>query len=122
MMREIKFRAWDKECGRMFFDLTIEAIINQTVDSVKNGHDTHWLGETDHVLMQYTGLHDVNGREIYEGDLVRIGDGKNTAVCPVEWKSDADWPSFLLGGNYFICAWPKCEIVGNIYETPELLT
>jgi uncharacterized phage protein (TIGR01671 family) len=80
-MREIKFRAWDKETKTMISDEWI-----QTLDLKGDGSWTSYLGGgmkqyltqkqsdkkiTDCVLLQYTGLKDENGKEIYEGDIFK---------------------------------------------------
>jgi uncharacterized phage protein (TIGR01671 family) len=76
-------------------------------------------------LMQYTGLHDKNGREIYEGDILDIGlrdqDGK-PVVAPVSYEA------YLAGyalDNEGHGIWQRLdvdgEVIGNIFENPELL-
>lgn len=74
--------------------------------------------------MQFTGLTDKNGKEIYEGDILDA-DGKNRWV---EWNIGGEWSittkvengrSFRHLGNYLYDH--KCEVIGNIYENPDLL-
>lgn len=124
-MREIKYRAW-KPIGtpEMFTDV-------QGID-FKNG--IAYLGyrlssstiRTDKerlenlVLMQYTGLKDRNGREIYEGDIVGYKwQAVRSELLVVEWSvSDG---AYLFGGIRTDYAVKYGEVIGNIYENPELL-
>lgn len=74
-------------------------------------------------LMQYTGLKDKNGREIYEGDIVRIGD---ELVEEVKWIAEGDWladkqPMVGFVSHGTIYKGSPVEVIGNIYENPELL-
>lgn len=100
MTRQIKFRAWDYD----------EEIMR------KNWTDVGVTHLDRIVLMQFTGLLDKNGKEIYEGDILK---GKNLEgfdeVAPVKWDYVQWYP---LAGHR---AFEECEVIGNIYENPELL-
>ncbi len=137
-MREIKFRAWDKENKEMAD--VVEIVFDQYggVDvrtSRRMGINASALGNDS--LMQYTGLKDKNGKEIYEGDIIKWVTGE---CAVVEW-SDGD-AEFLceidihkyqgcvgVGGfdekpilNGFSSTMARhYEVIGNIYENPELL-
>lgn len=130
-MREIKFRAWDRE--------TREMIEPQTLgDLTVNGGFPIWMGDLMEPIyqhakdarlipLQYTGLHDNNGKEIYEGDVVAIPGGltgdyyEKPKVSVVEWGGgDFANVGFYLGLPECV-RWRDCEVIGNIYENPELL-
>ena len=131
-MREIKFRAWDNRYKRMVtFDkgyrlqLQMDAQGNTSwcVDdvSLKVRTMSSWDGE-GHILMQFTGLKDKNGKEIFEGDIVDA-EGETNIV-----KWDDRFCAFVLryqNGelNHFFHQRPvdNLRIIGNIYESPELL-
>jgi uncharacterized phage protein (TIGR01671 family) len=109
MNREIKFRAWDCHANRMI------VFENDTM------WDTNWLLTC--YAMQYTGLKDKNGKEIYEGDILgRIGffhkvvinDGTNFYSYSVNNPQ-----SIFILNKFSIDGYD--EIIGNIYENPELL-
>lgn len=99
-MREIKFRAWNKKENRMFKVGQIE------FDYLEQGR------YEDIEFMQYTGLKDKNGKEIYEGDIVNQ-EGLDTNSV-VEYRG----AQFTYGERL---AFPNVIVVGNIYENPELL-
>ena len=76
MNREIKFRAWHKNLKKMFKigQITLE---KGTWNYEPNDRDFIGMSipsQPSFILMQYTGLHDKNGKEIYEGDIIRIKD------------------------------------------------
>jgi len=102
-MREIKFRAWD---GREIF----QAMLTVAPDGIIN--------PTSIDLMQYTGLKDKNGKEIYEGDIIRVYDGENTEV----YYDDGCFLVLGFRADELYLHEDTCEVVGNIYENPELLT
>lgn len=126
-MRPIKFRAWDFNHKKMHWPCEIPVNDNAGNPIVR----TFELGgiETcppnpdeleDYVLMQFTGLKDRNGKEIYEGDLV-IELLNVRSPRPIEWKTAGF--SIKLGEATWLSMDPRMEleIVGNIYENPELL-
>ena len=65
--------------------------------------------------MQFTGLHDKNGKEIYEGDVVIFGGSKIPKV--MEFVRGGFWLDGIYGGAEAY----RMEVIGNIYENPELL-
>ena len=115
-MRPLKFRAWDKNKRRLvFYDLTSR---RPTVTHFGDGDPI--IYSTLSVWQQFTGLHDKNGKEIYEGDIlewVDAGGESERVVC--EWDNeDAQW-SFGEAGVGNLDA--MYAVIGNIHETPELL-
>lgn len=125
-MREIKFRAWD---GKMM----VEPVWawNKSANHYEHYNDFHekWMYglETKNVvLMQFTGLLDKNGREIYEGDILQfIFDGKVFHTAPVGWREQFSvWGCMLaLSEIEPEDIWVEettYEVIGNIYENPEL--
>jgi len=115
-MREIKFRAWDRETKQMNRTLALGCWRFDPEGRLVNYGDAH--ARKNYILMQYTGLKDKNGKEIYEGDIV-----KNYAIIEqvivVKFIEGCFYP-FTNGIDFRIEA-QDVEVIGNIYENPELL-
>ena len=128
-MREIKFRAWDKKDELMY----VEVHEGITFDDESHYSFIDFLnsrGYHEFEIMQYTGLKDKNGKEIYEGDVVRRSYvrtqkyvTKNNEIKegnPVVQKYRPKVIKWSDGG-FNIRNGEKIEVIGNIYENPELL-
>jgi len=120
--REIKFRAWHLPTKKMFevYSLCPNAVFENSMDGVHTSA-TLPAEREDCVLQQFTSLKDKNGVDIYEGDIVKTNYGKMGVV-----KFHKERASFIINDNeHFNCQlfqeMPYLEIIGNIYENPELL-
>lgn len=129
-MREIKFRAYHKGRKEMYnvHGWHSEYVFSDTLDGI--GCDGNPDNIKDVELMQFTGLQDRHGKDIYEGDIMRVTDGNyeitndcDTGTGMVEflvnwglWNvSKIENGLFDLHQNYII------EIIGNIHQNPELI-
>jgi len=146
-MSRFKFRAWDKTHRDMYekvegvafyrYDIKDESkkekFCGVTV-TLRNGCP-QFIPEEDLILMQSTGLHDKNGKEIFEGDIVHedgIGNAEivfmDKAWLDREYSEPDIIPAFLMKWHdessscSFIKKGTQVEIIGNIHENPELLT
>ena len=118
-MRDIKFRTYVRflremhEVREMIFDKSAVMI-----DAYQYG-----LDKDDAPVMQYTGLKDVNGVEIYEGDLVKKDDDKFVKAGVVSFIHGCWMVASKSGEQYFNLHWylSQAEVIGNIHQHPELL-
>ena len=115
-MRPIKFRSWDKEKKLMIHDQDQDAQKHYIIKPGAWIHETVWrIGQIYGTLMQFTGLKDSAGKEIYEGDILNSGGWINQ----VEWCEDhSQW----WCGDHVLTELRNLEIIGNIYQNPELLS
>lgn len=117
-MREIKFRAWDEQGKIMHIPMTLSQIfqIGKTHEIAIMGLKFK-LAFDNLTFMQFTGLKDKNGKERYQGDIIRRG----SYVFVEEVKTFNLGPygqAVAYGYSYM----PEDEVIGNIYEHPELLS
>ena len=123
-MREIKFRAWHKGKKIMGEVLGIDILHKEIFFSNEDVDCYEHTDFKDIELMQYTGLKDKNNKEIYEGDILSNGNNEKpykvifeNGSFRAEFEEDFEEYSFDL----IDVVAQGCEIVGNIYENPELL-
>lgn len=140
MTRPIKFRAWHKQQRRMGY---LDYFWNDHWYSTPQGGDgvaiwdnsNYWMDKNRDfmTIMQFTGLHDKNGKEIWEGDILRITSQYEPtddvlavdSLCTVRFEDGAfrtDWHDMILGRKVTmgIGNWAH-EVLGDIYSNPELL-
>ena len=116
--RIIKFRAWDKVDQRIV-----------SWDDLTDKYTTVWAlcDGNDYIPMQFTGLLDQNGKEIFEGDIVKYS-GTVSAPNSNYGKPFEEISKVFFSSGQFepVCHWGfyglEGEVIGNVYENPDLLT
>lgn len=118
-MRELKFRAWDETISKMKYE----------DESIEVYQISYWRKYDFYKVMQYTGLKDKNGKEIYEGDVLYNHEyqqkikviWKNYQEDEDGWlKEKGSWGFRQLDDRPLKAIFIKSlEVIGNIYENPE---
>lgn len=122
-----KFRAWDKECMEMANVTDISYKGNWVVDEPHIALDTRCdlLPFDDIELMQSTGLKDKNDVEIFEGDIVKtLGVDLEVTFSTIKFEEGAfcvDYKNLGVEFDFLYFVDSPLEVIGNIYENPELL-
>jgi uncharacterized phage protein (TIGR01671 family) len=139
MMRTFKFRAWDNEFEMMFYSNSSDDPLNVTGERIHHlcgcekpeGHLNYFFFKKA-PIMQFTGLHDKHGKEIYEGDIIR-GNGNNLfAIIPMLGGLSICNTHYLGQKHNELISEPtndaqsaqwlkESEVIGNVYENPDLL-
>ena len=133
-MRTIKFRGWDREYEKMTYfddeDYEYSPPIVSRLDQVfkkdsnyDDYEDFEYNDITDKTeIMQFTGLHDKNGKEIYEGDIVK------SFFVDTDEAGNEIYKYYIIEVKYdeVLCSYKidkfmNLEVIGNIYENKELL-
>ena len=133
-MREIKFRVWETDQKKMNYGKR-----NDICLPIQNGVPSYWdEGQgweseysKDYIPMQFTGLKDKNGKEIYEGDILREFDAEVNLFIVYFAEGIGQWRLECINEDCFFSFdggdYPdgvdsnRFEVIGNIYENPELL-
>lgn len=126
MNREIKFRIWDIENKEMLKvqELDFEPTFYGGRIAIRPDQYNDYFDTEDMILMQYTGLRDKNGKEIYEGDIVKITGSKEIDIGKVIYEYNG-FIVDVMNMDRFYGRVPLLEkfteVIGNIYEDSELL-
>lgn len=121
-MRKIKFRAWNIPNKTMYYDVQNGVLAENEKGQLVLGVSLGTLCKDDgSIVMQFTGLHDKNGKEIYEGDILEDTLGRKKLV---EYYKDGFWlNAFLEGAEWSLRREnSSSKVIGNSFENPELLT
>lgn len=138
-MRDIKFRVW-WEKSKSWHPYPRQLAIRTTDGALVTAVSDKLLSEVskEFVYQQYTGLHDKNGKEIYEGDIVLMFQpnipewrmNEDRKIMEVRWDEEyANWYLQRIdkedpsnpGGRWSLHLVKDMELIGNIYENPEFI-
>ncbi len=134
MNRDIRFRVWNHGISKMYpvYGFNQRQIQWANEDGSLGGAFSHGKSsKKSFTILQFTGLIDSAGKDIYEGDIIKTATGKNESGYEVKWgkrecgftlihakRESDDWGVYT---SNIELNQPQFEIIGNIYENPELL-
>jgi len=119
MKREVKFRVWHKNRKTFLdFDWAVDKL-GRTFSILDKCMYDEFTNEIE--LMQYTGLDDVNGNPIYEGDIVKAYRTCKSDLITFANGSFGIAPDYWHSFESFTNFYGKCEVIGNKFQNPELL-
>ncbi len=123
MNREIKFRAWGSHDFSMQGDELVPSDEKSMIHFgiINSLDEMHWKPKSL-IFMQYTGLKDANGVEIYEGDIVTGGHATDEYAKVYYCEEDSAFKIETEMWRAFFSDLPLLTVHGNIHENPELLT
>ena len=126
MDREIKFRVWDVENKEMLEvqELDFEPTFYGGRIAIRPDQYSDYFDPEDMILMQYTGLHDKNGKEIYEGDIVRITGSKEIDIGKVIYEYNGFTVDVMNMDRFYgrVHLLEKfTEVIGNVFENGDIL-
>ena len=122
LIRDIKFRAWDENTLKMYYSYFDSDINDDSREYHPISFAIGYKGRKNIILLQFTGLTDSNGKDIYEGDIIEYTQHHfNTDMVKikrkiVKWNYDR-WNIYQTNAGE-----SNIKVIGDIYERPEILT
>lgn len=132
MSREIKFRVWDAD-SKKYWNIENWHVEDEYINLIEPNNSNAnpnvkriWKRESDVVIEQYTSLKDVNGKPIYEGDIVKssykYAQPKISQIIMENGNSYITGEDLATGNEMLVSDHvEEIEVIGNIHENPELL-
>lgn len=116
-LEDIKFRFYNNKLKEFVSECNLEGILREKGP---------WENLKDVIPNQYTGLKDKNGKEIYESDIIKffeetVEEGIYFSIKVIEYLLEEVGSNMIFTGFCLDAYSHECEIIGNIYENPELI-